>query len=63
MCLGVFAQDNRFGAAPTALGRSWDRRPSPAGLGWRLAVGPTGRAKLKDRTPNPGLDAHLLALM
>jgi membrane protein YqaA with SNARE-associated domain len=28
-----FAQDNRFGAAPTALGRSWDRRPSPAGLG------------------------------
>jgi hypothetical protein len=23
MCLDGFAQDNRFGAAPTALGRSW----------------------------------------
>jgi hypothetical protein len=59
MCLEGFAQDNRFGAAPTALGRFWDRRPSPAGLGSRLAVGPTGRAKLKDRAPNPGLVPRL----
>jgi hypothetical protein len=28
-----FRADNRFGGAPTALERSWDRRPSPDGLG------------------------------
>jgi hypothetical protein len=29
MCLDGFAQDNRFGAAPTALGSSWGMIPQP----------------------------------
>jgi hypothetical protein len=38
--------DDRFSAAPTALGYSSGWFPSPSGLGSRLAVGPPGLASL-----------------